>query len=272
MIYLPNGQFFGETEKTLFLDGLTLTDTDYTVEKVDWHYHENPYFTFIVSGNIVEGNKKETYNCPAGTLLFHNWQEPHYNVKPEKFTRGFQIEVKADWLSGFEYDLNFLPSNLNVANPQAKLLFHKIYKESKEFDKFSALSIETLLSEVFQEISGSQELSETRPPLWVKKVDEILHENFAENLSLKTLADELNLHPVYLSRKFPKYFHCTIGEYVRKIRVEKSLRMLSRKQFSLTEIACLCGFSDQSHFIRCFKKFIGTSPKEYRKFITPQKG
>jgi hypothetical protein len=48
MNYLRTGQFFGQTDQTIVTDGLTITDTQYTVEYVDWHYHENPYFTFIV--------------------------------------------------------------------------------------------------------------------------------------------------------------------------------------------------------------------------------
>ena len=83
------GEFYGQTNKTINLEGITLTDTVYTHDKVDWHYHENAYFTFILQGNVIEGNKKEIYNCSAGDLLFHNWQEPHYNIKPEGIYKRF---------------------------------------------------------------------------------------------------------------------------------------------------------------------------------------
>ena len=59
MKLLQTGQFYGQTNNTFLLNGLALTDTEYTQEKVDWHYHENAYFTFILQGNIIEGNKKE---------------------------------------------------------------------------------------------------------------------------------------------------------------------------------------------------------------------
>lgn len=91
MKYLQTGQFHGQTNKTILLNGLTLTDTEYTHDKVDWHYHENAYFTFILQGNLIEGNRNEVYNCSAGSLLFHNWQEPHYNIKPDGFTRAFTL-------------------------------------------------------------------------------------------------------------------------------------------------------------------------------------
>jgi AraC family transcriptional regulator len=48
MKHLQTGQFHEQTNKTSHLNGVTLTDTEYTLEKVDWHYHENAYFTFIL--------------------------------------------------------------------------------------------------------------------------------------------------------------------------------------------------------------------------------
>ncbi len=79
------------------------------------------------------------------------------------------------------------------------------------------------------------------------------------------LSDTLNIHPAHLSREFSKYFQCGLGQYIRKLKIEKSLSLLSNKKNSLTDISFECGFSDQSHFIRCFKEMIGISPQAYRK-------
>lgn len=66
---LKTGQFYGNTNDILHLDGITLTDTEYTHEKVDWHFHENAYFTFIIEGKLLEGNKKDIYECKSGNLV-----------------------------------------------------------------------------------------------------------------------------------------------------------------------------------------------------------
>ncbi|HQU85057.1 MAG TPA: helix-turn-helix transcriptional regulator [Pyrinomonadaceae bacterium] len=268
MKYLQTGQFFGETDQTFLLDGITLTDTEYTIEKVDWHYHENPYFTFIVRGNLIEGNKQNTHHCSTGTLLFHNWQEAHFNLKPEGYTRGFQLEMKADWFAEFDLDLNFFPSYSNVANPSIKLFFHNIYKETKLFGKHSSLAVEELLLNIFGELGKLKKFDETKKPLWVKKIDEIFRANISEEISLQKISQELNLHPIYLCRTFSKFFGCNFGQYLRKIKVEKSLKLLQNNSLSLTEISFASGFSDQSHFIRCFKEFMKLTPKEYRKFVS----
>ena len=97
---LRNGEYFGETNQIINFEGLTITDTEYTHPYVDWHYHENAYFTFLLQGNMTEGNKRETYGCSAGTLLYHHWEDPHYNIKPDVFTRGFHIEITQIGLNG----------------------------------------------------------------------------------------------------------------------------------------------------------------------------
>src|SRR5688572_5659009 len=139
MNLLQTGQFHGQTNRTIRLNGITLTDTEYTLPKVAWHYHENAYFTFILQGNVIEGNKKEIYNCSAGSLLFHNWQEAHYNIKPEGFTRGFHIELENTWFKDFSFDISALEGSINISNPDTKFLFYKIFKETKSGDDVTNL-------------------------------------------------------------------------------------------------------------------------------------
>lgn len=265
MNFPPTGQFYGRNNQTLELRGLTLTDTEYSDEFVDWHYHENPHFTLITRGDLRQGTKRETYECSADTLLFHNSQEPHYNVKPAGLTRGFQMEIHPQWSLPFELKLESLPNCSKITHPSIKLLFYNIYKEAKLPDDLSSLTIDALVMEMFSAMHGIEAFTANGTPRWVKKADELLHDRFDQPLSLQELSVELNLHWAHLSREFSRYFHCTFGTYVRKIRVEKSLALLRNKNLSLTDIALRCGFSDQSHFIRCFKEFTGITPKAFRK-------
>jgi AraC family transcriptional regulator len=48
MHQLQTGQFFGQTNQKLHFDGLVFTDTEYTHDKVDWHYHQNLYLAFYI--------------------------------------------------------------------------------------------------------------------------------------------------------------------------------------------------------------------------------
>lgn len=262
---LRNGEFFGQTNEILNFDGLTITDTEYTHSFVDWHYHENPYFTFLLQGKMTEGNKTEIYDCSAGTLLYHHWEDAHYNIKPDLFTRGFHLEISENWFEKFQISKNRVEGSFNIKNPALKLLIYQIFKETKLNDSSFELSVNPFLLNLFEQMSHHEKNVEKKP-VWVKQIKEILHESFAEKLCLNELSQTLNIHPIHLSRDFQKHFQCNLGEYVRKLKVEKSLAILNTYE-SLSEVALECGFSDQSHFIRCFKKNIGITPLKYKQIL-----
>ena len=84
--------------------------------------------------------------------------------------------------------------------------------------------------------------------------------------SLKEFSNELGINPSYLSRKFSEHFdNLNFGEYIRKVRIEKAITLIQSTNYSLTEIAYLTGFSDQSHFTRIFKQHTGKNPSVFRK-------
>lgn len=267
MNYLQTGQFRGDTFQTIAFDGITATETEYDYKFIDWHYHENPYFSLTTMGACCDSNKRETLECGTDSLLFHNCQEPHYNSKTDVLTRGFQIELSQDWCRKFEVDLEKLPRSVIVQSPTIKLLFYNIYKESKLSDDTSNLTVDALLLQILETMCGIENSYSSVKPHWVKKINEILNDNFDQPLNLQELSNELDLHWVHLSRDFSRYFSCNFSEYIRKIRIEKSLNLLRNEKLSLTEIALICGFSDQSHFIRCFKDFHGITPKKFRQII-----
>ena len=94
----------------------------------------------------------------------------------------------------------------------------------------------------------------------------MIQDHIDTSLTLKDLSKNIDIHPSYLSREFSKYFdNLSFGEYIRKLRIEKAIELLTNSEYSLTEIAYLTGFSDQSHFTRIFKTHTGKNPSSYRK-------
>jgi AraC-like DNA-binding protein len=88
------------------------------------------------------------------------------------------------------------------------------------------------------------------------------------SLNLKKMAKVVDLHPDYISREFSKYFDSmSFGEYIRTLRVDKAKELLRTGQYTQSQVAYLTGFSDQSHFIRIFKKHTGMTPTVFKKVI-----
>jgi AraC family transcriptional regulator len=264
---IPPGQFFGQTEKTWNLGSVIATETDYTEPYVDWHYHEHMYFTLLLSGGMTEGNQKETYRCKPGTLLFHHWEEPHYNTELAPDTRGFHLEISPKWAAQFvEQDCRVCGS-FEIQDQAIRLGFFQALQEIKLDGNAAQPAIDAFLSGVLSVIAKPDEKTYAKVPDWVHRVKTLLHDDIKAPISLHGLAGEAGIHPVHLSRQFPKYFGCSFGSYRRQLRITQSLSLLLQKEYNLTEIAYRCGFADQSHFLRSFKAIMHRSPSQYRKQV-----
>jgi AraC-like DNA-binding protein len=160
----------------------------------------------------------------------------------------------------------------NFTNDQELLekgmvIYDALYSWAKHLQKerHTQNPTEHLLIEIFEKYIKEQKKSK-KTPAWAKEVRELIQDQIDTNLTLKELSKDLNIHPAYLSREFSKHFdNLSFGDYIRKQRIEKAIEYLNSSNFSLTKIAYLTGFSDQSHFTRIFKKQTGKSPSVFRK-------
>ena len=257
MIQLEKAAYLGNNRRSFSLDGISVTETEYT-EKVSegWHYHVNNHISYILQGGNREQRKNREEQVLPGILLVYPAGILHRNLNTAHPSKNINIEVEDKFLR--QHDLNFSMSS----SAQIKFLVLKVYKECLINDKNSETSIKALL---LNALEGLQEKDEHISPKWAAQVDEVLHDRWNENVSLAELSNELNLHPVTISKMFPKHFHCTFGEYSRKLKIEKAVALIKHSDRSLTEIGLECGFFDQSHFIKTFKDITGFTPKEYRR-------
>ncbi len=264
MQLLQLGQHFGHSKKKLHLDGTILTEASCTTGvEIPWHYHENAYFYMHLKGTHDEVNKKDRITCQPGTLLFHHWQDPHYNTNFSQESRFFHIEIEKSWFQRFHLNPNIIEGSQQLENRELYPVFNKIYNELSYHDNATQLAIDGLLSQAFAILlRNAHEKGKT--PTWVSKAKEVLHDAATEKISLEQLSLETGVHPVHLSKEFPKYFEVSFGEYVRNLKVDRATTLLLDNSLTITDIAYQCGFADQSHFIRCFKERNGITPLKFR--------
>ncbi len=101
----------------------------------------------------------------------------------------------------------------------------------------------------------------------VHTIDHIMR-HLHDRILLEDTAKLLKISPAYLSRLFKKETGMPFGDYVNKLKIEEAASLLLYTEYSDTEISALLGFSSQSYFIKVFRKFIGTTPKKYKKQYT----
>jgi AraC family transcriptional regulator len=187
--------------------------------------------------------------------------EPHRTIPLNYPTTHLSVQFEPEFFSA-NPSLDMALERVASRGPQIELSMARIFRELRAQDEFSTDSIETL---IFGMIEGDG-LADREPPVWIRRVAEILNDRWNENVTLRELADVADVHPKTVSKYFRAYFSCTFGEYRRRVRIARAVAMVRGTRLPLTEIAHECGFFDQSHFIRVFREMTGVSPRRFRRF------
>ena len=226
----------------------------------DWHYHQNPHYSHILSGGSKEIKSGVSQWQQAGDGLYYYPGISHQNLQYRPGTRIFNIEVEAGFFKEHGLDM---PAEEQMFSDRLKLNstgLLRILKEHYWQDQHSRIAVEQLCIN----LAAASPIIRKDYPQWTHKIKEILNEQWNHSWSLAEFSRLLDIHPVTLSKYFSKYFKCTLGDYIRRIKIDKALTLIRSNRESLTEIAYQCGFSDQAHFIKTFTLVTGMLPKQYR--------
>lgn len=98
----------------------------------------------------------------------------------------------------------------------------------------------------------------------IQKAITYISTDLTSDLSLKSLAGQLNVNSSYLSTLFKKETGLPLTEYVNRRRIDMAKELLANTSYPLKSIATQCGISDIQYFTRMFKRITGMTPKTYR--------
>lgn len=257
-----------DTLKKQKTEAFKITESLYPPKlKQSRHTHAAASLSFVLSGNYLENFDKQTHSRQPSTLIFHPPEESHSVDYGNEAVRILNVQFSFEKLAYLREQSALLDSSTSCRTETIAWLGNRIYQEHKRADTVSALAIEGLVLEIFAEAARNRiSAGEKNLPHWLTEAREFLHDNFTEPFVLEDVVKIAGVHPVHLSRVYRKKFGCTIGEYVRRLRVEYASRQISQTRLPLGEIAHAAGFADHSHFNRTFKSFYGLTPNQYRQF------
>ena len=235
-------------------------------QKFKKHFHKN-----YSIGLITKGSHK--LELESDKLLIKD--------KEIKIINPYQAHFATED-SSWEY-INFMP-NFETFATIFEEIYHKELKENLYFkNRLSDTKAVKYFIKLYNSTQNSLEyqenlrifisyLIENYSHKKYKKVDidysvskslEYIHESFLEDITLQKLADISNLSKYHFIRLFKEKTSLTPHQYILNLRIEYAFKLI-QKDMPLSLVAHICGFSDQSHFIRVFKDRFGFTPAKLR--------
>lgn len=128
-----------------------------------------------------------------------------------------------------------------------------------------SISIDDLLAAVKEGIGGLVDSlnSDIKSPV-IQQTLHHIQQSYNEDLSLKVLAAQYHIHPVYLGHLFHKETGESFTEYINRYRIEKAKELLRTTSLKVQEISRQVGYWETGYFYKQFKKYVGLSPRDFK--------
>jgi AraC family transcriptional regulator len=256
----------GERVKQFDAGAFALTEAVYTPTRaLPRHAHDCATISYVLRGACTEVFDRLALECKPFVPIMKPAGVFHSNRYGGDGTKCLLIEIKPGGLEMIRMFSNVLDDVVHFQDGTLAGLAMRINKEFHRADGASALSIEGLVLEMIGAATRRKtEALTSGLPQWLRTARELINEHFKERISLFRVAASLGVNPSYLSRMFRKHYRVTVGEFVRKRRLDYAAKNIVESNDSLAQIAANAGFYDQSHFTHAFRLYTGVTPSEFR--------
>jgi two-component system response regulator YesN len=174
-------------------------------------------------------------------------------VTPE-LLRGLALEIMVR--------LKIQLKELKRSESSAGNLYKTVFEQAAK-----AVDIEQLIAAV-QETAGmtvDELVRQDKSPVITQILNHI-QMFYPEDMSLKSLGQQYNIHPVYLGQLFHKETNVSFTDYINKYRIERAKALLRETPMKVQDIAREVGYWETGYFYKQFKKYVGISPTDYKGF------
>ena len=266
------------------LDRSHVYDVDEKIKTVDCR------FFYIMSGEgkiIIEDTE---YSIAPGTaVLFSAGTEYVWNIEKVRFY-AINFDYTTDYMNVRQ---SFHPIHSELFD-ESKMMLHEPFEDEVRLNSPLVLrgiqSLEhiaelitteylmggehcdMLLSSLLRSVIATmvrmarrdEITGEDSAPLLVRRIIAYINESYEKPVTNDNIADFFNFNSIYLNRVFKSYTGMSIHSFLIDRRIEAAMEMLRSQTASIGEVAERCGFGNQYHFAKMFKKRTGMSPTDYR--------
>lgn len=248
----------------------------------DWfstlHTHKCAELFYVIGGKGQFFVRNDSFTIAPGDLVIVNpfveHTETSLEANPlEYIVMGIEgLELNMDDAEDDSFCIiNFLDDTRDIQFYLKSMLMEVENKESG-FETVCQDLLDILLIKLLRKTNFSKMLASAKENLSSDTiaVRRYIEGHFREPLTLDTIADNVHMNKFHLSHTFSKEFGISPINYVLQLRIQESRELLATTDFSLSQIARMCGFSSSSYFSQRFRAVEGISPVEFRRLSKPK--
>lgn len=255
------------------------------------HWHEHLQLYYFVEGRAILECGHNRFKVSPGNVAVVNSNELHYLESLSDDLEFYVIRIEPTFLFSNQVDLlqtkylaplalnriafqNLIESDAQILDCVTSTLQEYFTKETG-YELAIKASIYQLIVLLLRRYVGKiltkndfEERARTLKRF--EDVFQIIENNYAEKISLKELADSVNISACHFCRTFKQITGKTTTDYINGVRLEKAVCFLEQTNLNITEIALKCGFDSVNYFSRLFRKYYNTSATKFRETHTGQ--
>lgn len=271
---LPQSNIFFHTpstfaKKALFFYthlGEAFCDTTYIVNR---QHFDSYLLIFILGGSMKIHSNSQWFQAKANDIILLDCYKPHIYEALEHLHFYF-IHFDGPGAKAY-FDLLYenlgnvysIPENSNTKH-QIIAIFNSLLLQSPSIfnEEDFSITIHSLLTLLSSKNTESERKITSRV---VKESICFIEQNVSENISVKDIADHVNLDTCYFSKIFKIHTHVTPHAYLNNFRVDFAKRLLVMSpNLTVENISSQCGFENTTSFYRVFKRITGYPPSIFR--------
>jgi AraC-like DNA-binding protein len=243
------------------------------------HFHEYYVIGFIEAGRRHLSCKNKEYTINGGDMILFNPLDNHTCEQTDGKTLDYRcINIKQEIMrktvkeiTGTEYLPRFIEPVAYRSEHVGLLreLHQMIMEEREDFEKEEIFYF--LIKQLIEKYAEPE--SSREPEVLDEEIEAVckfLEQNHSEHISLDELARMANRNKYSLLRAFTRLKGITPYRYLETVRVNQAKTLLEQGKVPI-DAAIQTGFTDQSHFSKFFKEFIGLTPGQYRDIFIEEK-
>jgi AraC family transcriptional regulator len=245
--------------------GVTASHVAYDRRRCAPHSHRHAFVALVTAGGYSERWGTRSLALEAAGVAHHPAGLTHADDIVADGTCVFVVEAHGDLGAALnDRELGRPAGDVSApraVGPEAEGRLATLLAAMRHSAEVEPLLIESLAAEAFATAAAPPRTA--RGPVWVRRVLEMLGDVVDRPLTLREVAAEVGLHPVYLSRAFRASTGVGLAEARRRARVSRAITLLTSGR-PAADVAVECGFADQSHLCKAVRKVSNTTPALWR--------